>query len=88
MQKTSIHHYRHDGSSMIVNGGTLTVTETDYLVTNFGKEVVRFPIAETSACKGSSELLYEVVKLRYGSESIELFFLKLGAGKMLSLFGL
>ena len=88
MQKISVHHYRLGGSAVIVNGGTLTVTETDYLVTSFGKEIVRFPISETSVQKGTSELLYEVIKLTCGTEYIELFFLKLNAGKTLSLFGL
>jgi hypothetical protein len=47
MKKYPISHYKKSGSSLFVNGGTLTVTDSEYLVEYLNKEVVRFSIQDT-----------------------------------------
>ena len=78
MKKYPISHYKKNGSSLFVNGGTLTVTDSEYLVEYLNKEVVRFSIQDTVITKDSPELLYEGIRLTHNGQSIDLYFPKMG----------
>ena len=78
MKKYPISHYKKSGSSLFVNGGTLTVTDSEYLVEYLNKEVVRFSIQDTVITKANPELLYEGIRLTHNGQSIDLYFPKMG----------
>ena len=78
MKKFPISHYKKSGSSLFVNGGTLTVTDSEYLVEYLNKEVVRFSIQDTVITNANPELLYEGIRLTHNGQSIDLYFPKMG----------
>ena len=78
MERFPISHYKKSGSSIFVNGGTLTVTEGEYIVEYLKKEVARFSVQNTTVTKAPVELLYEGIRLTEGRASIDLYFLKTG----------
>ncbi len=78
MENFPIAHYKKSGSSMFVNGGTLTVTAGEYIVEYLKKEVVRFSVQGATVTKAPVELLYEGIRLTEGRASIDLYFLKAG----------
>ena len=78
MKKFPISHYKKSGSSLFVNGGTLTVTDSEYLVEYLNKEVVRFSLRDTVVTKVSPELLYVGIRLTHNGQSIDLYFPKMG----------
>ena len=78
MKKYPISHYKKSGSSLFVNGGTLTVTDSECLVEYLNKEVVRFSLRDTVVTKASPELLYEGIRLTHNGQSIDLYFPKMG----------
>ena len=78
MKKYPISHYKKSGSSLFVNGGTLTVTDSEYLVEYLNKEVVRFSIQDTVITKANPELFYEGIRLTHNGQSIDLYFPKIG----------
>ena len=78
MKKYPISHYKKSGSSLFINGGTLTVTDSEYLVEYLNKEVVRFSLRDTVVTKASPELLYEGIRLTHNGQSIDLYFPKMG----------
>lgn len=71
-----IAHYKKSGSSVFVNGGTLTVTDADCIIEHMKKEVARFAIGEMKVTKAPAELLYEGIRLSDSKQSIDLYFLK------------
>lgn len=76
------------GSTLFINGGTLTVSDTEYIIHYMSKEVVRFSAAETTVTKASPEFLYEGIKLSDSSASIEMYFPKNTAKNIFDLFQL
>jgi hypothetical protein len=78
MKKYPISHYKKSGSSLFVNGGTLIITDSEYLVEYLNKEVVRFSLRDTVVTKVSPELLYEGIRLTHDCQSIDLYFPKMG----------
>lgn len=88
MELYRIAHYKKEGSALFINGGTLTVTDTEYIVHYMSKEVVRFSAAETTVTKASPDFLYEGIKLSNSSASIEMYFFKNSAKKIFKLFQL
>lgn len=81
MERFTISHYKMDGSSMFVNGGTLAVTDGEYIIEYGKKEVARFSSADTTVSKAASELLYDGIRLRDKTQSVSLSFLK-GSGTL------
>ena len=77
-EKYPISHYKKSGSSLFINGGTLTVTDSECLVEYLNKEVVRFSLRDTVVTKASPELLYEGIRLTHDGQSIDLYFPKMG----------
>ena len=78
MKKYPISHYKKSGSSLFVNGGTLTVTDSEYIIKYLNKEVIRFSRQNAVITKAPDELLHEGIRLSEESASIDLFFLKTG----------
>ena len=78
MKKFPISHYKKSSSSLFVNGGTLTVTDSEYLVEYLNKEMVCFSIQDTVITKANPELLYEGIRLTHNGQSIDLYFPKMG----------
>ena len=76
MERCTIAHYKKQGSSMYVNGGTLTVTDTDCIIEYMKREIARFSMKETRAEIAPSELLYEGIRLSDGRHSIDIYFQK------------
>lgn len=76
MTQYPIAHYKKPGYPMFLNGGTLTLTESECIVSYLKKEAARFSLAEVRAEKAPSELLYDGIRLTDGKESIDLYFLK------------
>ena len=78
MNQLPISHYKKGGSSLFINGGSLTVTDSEYLVEYLNKEVARFSVRDTVVTKASPELLYEGIRLTHNGQSIDLYFPKVG----------
>ena len=78
MKQFPISHYKRSGSSLFVNGGTLTVTDNEYLVEYLTKEVVCFSVRDAVVTKASPELLYEGIRLTQADQHIDLYFPKVG----------
>lgn len=88
MEKFQIAHYKKGDSTLYINGGTLTVSDTEYIVHYMFKEAARFAAENTTVTKAPSEPLYDGITLTDGNTSIDLHFFKNTAEKIYELFQL
>lgn len=75
MRTFPIAHYRKDDSAMLINGGKLIVTETEYIVKYVFKTVAVFPIAQTTVKQAPPVQLYEGITLTHEQTEIHVYFL-------------
>lgn len=86
MKTYPIAHYKRGGSDLFVNGGKLTISDTEYAVHYLFKEVACFSAAETTVTKVTGQMLYDGIRLTDGKASIELYFTKKAAEELSELF--
>ena len=76
MEKYPIAHYKLGNSGLFINGGVLTITDSECIVSYLKKEVVRLVLTEAKAETIPSELFHEGIRLTDSKSSIDLYFLK------------
>ena len=88
MRSYTIAHYKKGGSDLFMNGGKLTISDSEYTVHYLFKEVARFSAGETTVTRASGQMMYDGIKLADENASIELYFSKKTAEELWEFFKL
>ena len=86
MHKFRVKSYQKSSALMSMNGGTLIITENEYIVKCFFKTVGRYKINNTTASKVS--FISKGINLNDGEKQINLYFFTKTAQKVYNLLNL
>ena len=77
--KYRVAHYQKEGSDWYINGGSLILTDFEYVLKNFFKTVVKFEKDNTVISRIPDYMMYKGINMSDGKQSYNLYFFEKNA---------
>lgn len=88
MKKFTIAHFKKANSNWFANGGRLLVTDDEWIVKYFFREIGRFRRCDAKVEKIPPVSCYQGIRISDDAGALELYFFSKTAERVYSLFGL